>query len=95
MKRSRLELAAAIAVCMFTASSCVHHSGNSVSLGLKRVAVNLAFRDATKAKPPTVQQVVETPQMVPSVALAVSALPVSDQPSRRTRQRPAAHSPRP
>jgi hypothetical protein len=75
-------LLAIAGACALVTSACVHHGNSNVSLGLKRVAVNLAFKDASKAKPPTVKQVVETQQLVPSVALATSGLPADqfDQP---------------
>jgi hypothetical protein len=72
--RSRWTTGVALAACVVLSSSCVRHSGSRVELGLKRVAVNLAFKDASKAKPPTYQQVIQTPQLSGVTAGAFAGL---------------------
>lgn len=57
---------AAVAACLVPAACGVQH-GPSFEIKLKRVALDLAYKDASLAKPPTPQQVL-TPLPVPSLA---------------------------
>ena len=74
-RHPRVRVAALACVAALTASGCAHHK-ERISFGLRRVAVDLAFKDETKAKPPTVQQVLAAPQeAVPPATFASVASP--------------------
>lgn len=65
---------AALAIALLAAlPGCIQHH-DKVEIGLKRVSLDLAFKDLSKAKPPTVQQVlVSAPE--PATASLFNQLP--------------------
>lgn len=69
-------LTAAVAVC----GACGGKS-STVPLGLKNISLDLAFKDASKAKPPTLVQIVQTPQLAPQAAAVLPSVGDSTLPA--------------
>ena len=64
-RRRRIQAVPALALLATSLTGCVHHH-SSVQLGLKRISLDLAFKN--NKTPPPIQQVLTQPQTVPAVA---------------------------
>src|SRR5204863_4451320 len=91
MSRGRARVVALVLMGpgMLAMSACAHQN-NSLDVGLKRVALDLSFKDQSKAKPPTVEQIVATQQLAPAPAQFFGSIqpaptpPSADQPIQFT-----------